>query len=92
MQTGNATAGPSKKGRNERGESADSENLDDDEPGYFEEYRPVRASGVMSMTVANRTSNDAALKAIGEFMNCGECTKRFTVVSRLDEKSRTESR
>ncbi|KAK4684947.1 DNA repair protein RAD7, partial [Tremellales sp. Uapishka_1] len=78
--------GPSKRNR---AASVDSDDLD----GPVGPSSPVLASvgirklnnGVIGAAAAGATKNLTALKAIGEFMDCGECGEKFTVTAYTKE-------
>ena len=75
--------GPSRKrARANRDTSVDSEDLDTEETpsaGPSKSATPA-PSTTKKAAKAKSGATPQVLKAVGQFMECGECTKRFTVV------------
>lgn len=63
---------PKRRTRGKRSISVDSEDLDEATPGAVETDSPT--------PVSKQKVKAGPLKAVGQFMTCGECAKKFTVV------------
>lgn len=73
-----------------RAMSIDSDDLDADAPSapISSSATPAERSRGVSTAATAVNVLPSALRPVGSFMNCGECGKRFTVVSALGEALR----
>jgi hypothetical protein len=63
-------------------QDVDSDELDDQD--FVPAAKRAKVSAATSRAVSSDTSgSNTGLRAIGEFMPCGECSQRFTVVSSI---------